>query len=57
MALLTHEETHLMPPNTYQEAIKSKKWRLAIEETIEALATNNSWEFVERPNNVNLVST
>lgn len=39
-------------PRSYEEAFESKekeKWQAAIEEEVEALKRNNTWELVELP--------
>lgn len=36
-------------PTTYEEAVKSTVWRKAMEEEIESINKNNTWELVEYP--------
>lgn len=56
-ALLAQEKAVAMTPKTFIEAIKHRKWRLAIDETLESLVANKTWDFVQKPENVNLVTT
>lgn len=36
-------------PTTFEDAVKSEKWRYAIDQEIQAIEKNNTWELVELP--------
>ncbi|CAL9014135.1 unnamed protein product [Prunus brigantina] len=36
-------------PITYEEAVKSDKWKKAMDAEIEAIERNNTWELIEMP--------
>ena len=57
LALSTQEEIPISIPGSFNEAIKQNRWRLAIEESLNSLIANDTWRFVKKPKNVNLVST
>lgn len=47
-------------PNSFEEAVhgrESRKWKLAIEDQLRSLEANHTWEVVDKPNDVNLIST
>ena len=54
-ALLVQETADEITPKSFQEAMKYRKWRLAVEETLESLILNRTWKFVQKPHNINLV--
>lgn len=51
------EESSAFIPSSFQEAIKHRRWKLTIDETLEALIKNDTWKFVNKPSGANLVST
>ena len=57
VAILSQEKSSEFTPQCYTEAMKHRNWREAIETTLESLSANNTWKFVNKPENVNLVST
>jgi hypothetical protein len=47
-------------PNSFDEAVngkESRQWKLAIKEHLCSLEANYTWEVVNQPKNVNLIST
>lgn len=56
-ALMANADESEFIPGSYSEAMKYRKWRDAIETTLNSLAGNNTWNIVDKPKNVNLVST
>lgn len=36
-------------PISFEEAVKSSKWRLAMDEEINSIEKNNTWKLVELP--------
>lgn len=48
----------VLEPTTYEEALNSsecKNWEKAINEELNSLVINNTWEIIKKPNNVNVV--
>jgi hypothetical protein len=47
-------------PTSFEEAVhgrESRKWKLAIEDQLRSLEANHTWEVVDKPKDVNLIST
>ena len=54
---IQHEEI-ATEPKTYQEAVKSnkaKQWKEAMQAEVESLENNDTWTFVDRPKNKNVL--
>ncbi|GKG53540.1 hypothetical protein Tco_0554940, partial [Tanacetum coccineum] len=59
-AFAAAEEEDTLEPLTYQEAITcedSSKWKAAMEEEIDSLRKNKTWELVDLPAGQKLVSS
>jgi hypothetical protein len=47
-------------PNSFDEAVhgrESRKWKLAIDDQLRSLEGNHTWEIINKPKDVNLIST
>lgn len=44
-----HQISYVSTPNKVQEALRDPKWSKAIEEEMEALQKNNTWELIPLP--------
>jgi hypothetical protein len=56
------EQTHLtllstIEPNCFEEASKDEFWNKAMDEELDQIEKNNTWELVPRPNNKNVIGT
>ena len=56
------EQTHLallstIEPNCFEEASKDEFWNKAMDEELDHIKKNDTWEFVPRPNNKNVIDT
>jgi hypothetical protein len=50
----------LVTPNSFDEAVnrkESRQWKLAIKEQLCSLEANYTWEVVDKPKGINLIST
>uniref|UniRef100_A0A5B7B4M6 Retrovirus-related Pol polyprotein from transposon TNT 1-94 n=1 Tax=Davidia involucrata TaxID=16924 RepID=A0A5B7B4M6_DAVIN len=45
----------MIEPENFEEAIKQKEWKKAMEEEIQVIEKNNTWELVERPQNKEVI--
>lgn len=46
-----------MMRKVFLELIKYRRWRLVIEEALESLVANKTWDYVQKPDNINPVTT
>jgi hypothetical protein len=47
-------------PTSFEEAVhgrESRKWKLAIEDQLRSLEANHTWEVIDKPKDMNLIST
>ena len=44
-------------PNNFEEANKDELWNKAMDEELDQIENNNTWELVPRPNNKNVIGT
>jgi hypothetical protein len=56
------EQTHLgllstIEPNCFEEASKDEFWNKAMDEELDQIEKNNTWELVPRPKNKNVIGT
>ena len=56
------EQTHLalfstIEPNCFEEASKDEFWNKAIDEELDQIEKNDTWELVPRPKNKNVIDT
>jgi hypothetical protein len=56
------EQTHLalsstIEPNCFEEANKDEFWKKAMDEELDQIEKNDTWELVPRPKNKNVIST
>jgi hypothetical protein len=56
------EQTHLallstIEPNCFEEAIKDEFWNKAMDEELDQIEKNDTWELVPRPKNKNVINT
>jgi hypothetical protein len=56
------EQTHLtllstIEPNCFEEAIKDEFWNKAMDEELDQIEKNDTWELVPRPKNKNVIDT
>jgi hypothetical protein len=56
------EQTHLalsstIEPNSFEEANKDEFWNNAMDEELDQIDKNDTWELVPRPKNKNVIST
>ena len=42
-------------PQNFEEAVKEESWRKAMQEEIDVIEKNNTWELVEKPNNKEVI--
>jgi len=45
----------MLEPANYEDAVKSKDWKVAMEEEIKMIKKNETWQLVNRPNNNNVL--
>ena len=50
------EDGNIQEPSTYEEASQREEWRKAMEEEIQALKQNQTWDLVPRPKDVKPIS-
>ena len=50
------EEDNTKEPTTFMKASSSKEWRKAMEEEIDALKQNETWDLVPKPKHVKPIS-
>jgi hypothetical protein len=46
--------------NSFDEAVhgrESRKWKLAIDDQLRSLEANHTWEVIDKPKDMNLIST
>ncbi|KAD3337314.1 hypothetical protein E3N88_32834 [Mikania micrantha] len=46
---------NIVDPTTYEEAVTKKEWQLAMDEEVNAIVKNNTWELVSLPPGKNVV--
>jgi hypothetical protein len=56
------EQTHLallstIEPNCFEEASKDEFWNKAMDEELDQIEKNDTWELVPRPKNKNVIDT
>jgi hypothetical protein len=56
------EQTHLallstIEPNCFEEDKKDEFWNKAMDEELDQIEKNDTWELVPRPNNKNVIDT
>ena len=56
------EQMHLallstIEPNSFEEASKDEFWKKAMDEELDQIEKNDTWDFVPRPKNKNVIST
>ena len=51
------EDGNIQEPSTYEEASQREEWRKAMEEEIQALKQNQTWDLVPRPKDVKPISS
>jgi hypothetical protein len=56
------EQTHLeilstIEPNCFEEANKDEFWNKAMDEELDQIEKNDTWELVSRPKNKNVIGT
>jgi hypothetical protein len=56
------EQTHLallstIEPNSFEEASKNEFWNKAMDEELDQIEKNDTWELVPRPKNKNVINT
>jgi hypothetical protein len=44
-------------PNSFEEAIKDEFWNKAMDEELDQIEKNDTWELVPRPKNKNVIGT
>src|ERR1700678_2962974 len=60
--LCSPEQTHLallstIEPNCFEEASKDEFWNKAMDEELDQIEKNDTWELVPRPKNKNVIGT
>ena len=51
------EDDNIQEPSTYEEASQREEWRKAMEEEIQPLKHNQTWDLVPRPKDLNPISS
>ena len=45
----------ILEPKSFEEAVQDKEWTKAMEEEIEVIEKNKTWELVEKPSNKDVI--
>jgi len=48
---------YLIEPKSIKEAVKSKDWKKSMNEKLDQIKKNQTWELVPRPKNKNVIGT